>query len=168
MQVQFKLLHPNAKLPERAHAIDVGLDIFTPEAGILKPGPNLIPLGFSMEVPVGYSSEVRPRSGMASGVKTKDLLLYRAARATDRFKVDDVKVSDVYENGICIFAMDPPIDPGYDGEVHAIILNTSDHIVQYPAHTRFGQLVFYPIAYAQPVVSVDKSRGASGFGDSGV
>lgn len=157
MQVKFKLLHEGARLPERGHGIDVGLDVFMPEAGVLQPGPNKLPVGFSVDVPVGYSAEFRPRSGMASGEKTKAL------------EVEDGGiVGHYYLNGVAVIAQSPPIDPGYSGEVHAIITNHSDLRIMYPAGTRLGQLIFYPVAYAQPVAEVDTSRGADAFGSTGI
>ena len=159
MQVKFKLLREGAKLPERAHGIDVGLDVFTPSEGILRPGPNKIPLGFSCEVPVGYVAAIYPRSGMASGEKTLDLEILQGGKT--------YLVKELEPNGIGLFAQLPPIDPGYTGEVHAIVYNSSNYMIKYPKHTRFGQLVFYPIAYVQPVLELDNSRGDKGFGSTG-
>ncbi|MNC14730.1 Deoxyuridine 5'-triphosphate nucleotidohydrolase [compost metagenome] len=131
-----------------------------PEAGVLYPGPNMIPLGFSIDVPIGYSAEIRPRSGMASGSKTKDFVVHGATHFT-------IRDTGNKERGIGIIAQSPPIDPGYIGEVHAIVINTSDIAIDYPEHTRFGQLVVYPVVYAIPSESVDDSRKANGFGSTG-
>lgn len=162
MQVEFTLIHPDAKMPERGHGIDVGLDVFTPEAGQLLPGPNKIPLGFSIDVPVGWCAAIYPRSGMASGEKTRTMVV-------KQYKLGmDYLVDMIHPNGVAILAQLPPIDPGYKGIVHAIIVNTSDLTIEYEKHTRFGQLVFVPCAYVQPVLRVDNTRGSDGFGSTGI
>lgn len=173
MKLVTKLLHSNARLPERGHDIDVGLDVFTPEAGLLLPGPNKIPLGFSIEVPIGYSAEIRPRSGMASGEKTLDFVLHYASPPITVFSEEqEIKpfnntVKELHSNGVAIIAQSPPIDPGYTGEVHAIVFYNGKYPLEYPAHTRFGQLVVYPVVYAVPCEAVDTSRGVGGFGSTG-
>ncbi|MNH13572.1 Deoxyuridine 5'-triphosphate nucleotidohydrolase [compost metagenome] len=165
MKLLTKLLYDGAKLPERGHDIDVGLDLFCPKAGVLYPGPNKIPLGISIEVPIGYSAEVRPRTGMASGEKTREFTVYNVHRKL--VAEEKVYVGELKSRGIALIAQSPPIDPGYTGEINAIVLNTSELTIEYPAGTRFGQLVVYPITYAIPTESVDTSRGDKGFGSTG-
>ena len=60
----------------------------------------------------------------------------------------------------------PPIDPGYTGEVHAILLNANSHDVTIEAGTKIGQLVFLPIYHFDIVGVVDMSRGANAFGST--
>ncbi|MNU34850.1 Deoxyuridine 5'-triphosphate nucleotidohydrolase [compost metagenome] len=165
MKLVTRLTLPGAKLPERGHDIDVGLDVFCPTNGILYPGPNKIDLGVSIDVPIGYSAEIRPRTGMASGEKTMDLVIHNPRKHPN--DPDDIKVSDKYPRGVALLAQSPPIDPGYTGNINAIVINLSDDIIEYPAHTRFGQLVVYPVTYAVPAESVDTTRGAQGFGSTG-
>jgi dUTP pyrophosphatase len=166
MKLVTRLIHPQAKLPERGHDIDVGLDVFCPVAGKLLPGPNKIDLGISIDVPIGYSAEIRPRTGMASGEKTMDFVIYNPRKHPN--DPDDVLVRHKHSYGVALLAQSPPIDPGYTGTINAIVINLSDDVIEYPAHTRFGQLVVYPITYAVPAISVDTSRGSSGFGSTGV
>jgi len=167
MKVKFTLLRPNARLPERGHDIDVGLDVFTPTSGLLKPGPNKIGLGFSMEVPVGYSASIYPRSGMATGEKTKNMWASSTYNSEIAWIRRD-KVYNFYPDGVAILAQIPPIDPGYTGEVTAIIYNGSDLTIEYPLHTRFGQLVIHPIVYVVPCLEIENSRGNKGFGSTGL
>lgn len=154
MQVKFKKVRDGAVLPRRGHAIDVGLDVFTPTEGVLKPGMNIVPLGLTCEVPVGYGGFIYPRSGMVSGVATKKL---EASPYSVR-QIGTERVEAFYPGGVSLVAHLPPIDPGYTGEINAFVYNHSDLYIKYPQHTRFGQLVFYPIAYATPVEEVDLSR----------
>jgi dUTP pyrophosphatase len=161
MQVKFELIKENARLPERGHDIDVGLDVYTPAAGILRPGVNTIPLGITCHVPVGYGAFLYPRTGMASGKAVWDMEVVASSLGGKTL------VSDVTSDAVSIIAHMPPIDPGYTGEINAIVTNNSNLHIRYPLHTRFGQLVFYPIAYAVPTLAVDTSRGTGAFNSTG-
>lgn len=56
--------YPNWKMPRRAHANDVGADIFSTIDVIIQPHETVkIPLGFGLEVPAGYGVSVYPRTG---------------------------------------------------------------------------------------------------------
>lgn len=134
MFIKFNLLRPNAKLPERKNLQDVGLDCYAPEAGVLKPGMNKVPLGWSIEVPNGYQAIISPRSG-------------HAVRG--------------------ILCQIPPVDPGYTGEVHALIYNSNNEDYEYPLHERLGQLVITPIIIATPVLDLGEGRGDNGFNSTG-
>jgi len=72
MLLKVKKLDPEAILPKYAHAGDAGLDLFSCEAIVLKPGERkLISTGISTEVPEGYVSLIWDKSGIAaSGIKT--------------------------------------------------------------------------------------------------
>lgn len=56
--------YPNWKMPRRAHANDVGADIFSTIDVIIQPHETVkIPLGFGIEVPAGYGASIYPRTG---------------------------------------------------------------------------------------------------------
>jgi dUTP pyrophosphatase len=158
MNVELIVFKDNYIAPKRGHDIDVGLDVAAPEAGVLLPGPNVIGVGFGLKVPVGYNVSVYPRTGMVSGQKTLDM------KVANTF----LTVKDVHPNGISLAAQHPPIDPGYAGEIHVIVINHSDLTVEYERGTRFGQLVCHPIAYINPVSNIDETRGAGWAGSTGI
>ncbi len=62
----------------------------------------------------------------------------------------------------------PPIDCGYTGEVHAIVLNATDVDIKTVAGTKLGQLVFIPIYHFNLVEQSSDSRGDAGFGSTGL
>ena len=67
-----------------------------------------------------------------------------------------------------IFAANAPVDAGYRGEIHAILLNTSDVRIQLKAGEKIGQLVVRPVVYADFVDSIDEMpRGTDAFGSTG-
>lgn len=64
--MNIKKLHPNFKMPTRGTDHAGGYDIYMPEKGSMMPGATygqMVPLGFSAEVPVGYVALLLPRSG---------------------------------------------------------------------------------------------------------
>ena len=63
--MNIKKLHPNFKMPTRGTDYAGGFDIYMPEKGSMMPGATygqIVPLGFSAEVPVGYVALLLPRS----------------------------------------------------------------------------------------------------------
>lgn len=65
--IKFKLLSGNAKLPSYAHNDDAGLDLYSVEDKILKPGERYtFNLGVSSEIPPGYYVSFRDKSGLAA------------------------------------------------------------------------------------------------------
>ncbi len=66
MKLQFKKLHPNALIPQRAKDGDAGYDLFALEPTKINPFERkLIPTGISMAIPYGFYGRVAPRSGSA-------------------------------------------------------------------------------------------------------
>ena len=92
--MQVKLLDygvPSEMQPKRAHANDVGADVYALKDRIIEVGCSaVIELGFGLDLPAGFGAFIFPRSSQtAKGV--------------------DCKL--------------PPLDPGYTGEMHAVIHN---------------------------------------------
>ncbi len=73
MKIKIKKLHPDAKIPQYAHAGDAGVDLFTVEPFELEPGERKsIPLGIAMEIPDGYVGLIWDKSGLSHkyGIKS--------------------------------------------------------------------------------------------------
>lgn len=67
MEVNIKLLNPEAGLPSYGRAGDAGLDLRAGEDFILNPGErHVFKLGFAMELPPGSVGLMWDRSGMAA------------------------------------------------------------------------------------------------------
>lgn len=167
------MLRDDAIMPYRGHVNDAGLDCPVPDDGILRPGPNKIPLGWAIEIPVGYCAYMLSRSGMASGEKTLDMpVWYPESHETALYKCKDnpLVIGDLYVNGVAITAENPPIDPGYTGQVHAIITNHGSANIAYKRGTRFSQLVVFPMVYAIPTIPKvgEKQRKNDAFGSTGL
>jgi dUTP pyrophosphatase len=61
-----KRLHPTARVPERAHPTDAGLDLSTVEAATLGPGEGkMLATGLAFAIPTGFVGMIADRSSMA-------------------------------------------------------------------------------------------------------
>ena len=142
MNLDFRKLDPRARVPERAHPGDAGLDLRALEAGRIGPGERLaVPTGLAVAIPEGHAGLVMPRSGLAR------------------------------RHGVTLANSPGLIDAGYRGELQVLLLNTDPaQTFSIAAGDRIAQLVITPIRLAEPVVveSLDEtSRGTGGFGSSG-
>jgi dUTP pyrophosphatase len=58
-------LDPGAKMPTRAHDLDVGYDLYSREDAIIYAGDSYtFDTGVHMEIPRGYSGDIEPKSGL--------------------------------------------------------------------------------------------------------
>lgn len=126
---------PEDKLPTRAHANDVGADVYALRNTIIEIGCSQeIPLGFGLDLPVGFGAFIFPRSSQSK-------------RGVD-----------------CKLA---PLDPGYTGEMHALIHNSGHEAYHIYEGDRIGQLVVLPVALPDFVSDLGEARGAGAFGSTG-
>ena len=131
-------------LPQYETESAAGLDVRanTEETIVLKPLDRaLVPTGLYVEIPDGYEIQVRPRSGLAA------------------------------RNGISIVNSPGTIDPDYRGEIKVILVNLSNDDFELKPGERIAQLVvaqFTKVEWEQVDILGETSRGAGGFGSTGV
>lgn len=148
VQVKVKTLDhydPSFELPfyatEGAAGADVRASLPEKKSLVVKPGERvLVPTGLSMEIPLGYEIQVRPRSGLS----LKSPLMVVNSPGT--------------------------IDCDYRGEVNIIIGNfgKEDYVIEHGL--RIAQLVISPVLQAKYVTTStlnETQRGAGGFGSTG-
>jgi dUTP diphosphatase len=142
-ELRVRRLHPDARLPARAHADDAGYDLCAVEAAVLQPGERAtVRTGIAIELAPGHAGLVLARSGLAA------------------------------RHGIAIVNAPGLIDAGYRGELKVLLLNTDcDEAFEVFPGARIAQLVV--VAVATPaIVEADAlaatARGEGGFGSSGV
>ena len=163
IQVPFVKCHPNAKMPEYAHAGDSGMDVYALDDYVIHPGETkLIPTGIKMAVPNGYEIQVRAKSGRA--LKTK-MRIANAVGTCDASYRGEIQV--IMEN------IEPPIkDITYDFDengrpIITSILRGSDMTIG--KGEKFAQLVLMevPKAVLFQVENLDDTeRGDGGFGST--
>ena len=67
LQIKFVKLRDGAHIPQKAHEDDAGFDLYASEDFILKAHAfGCVPTAISIELPIGYEAQVRPRSGLAA------------------------------------------------------------------------------------------------------
>jgi dUTP pyrophosphatase len=142
MTLRVLRLHPDARLPTRAHAGDAGLDLYAFDDATLGPGERgSLGTGIAVEIPPGQAGLVLPRSGLAA------------------------------RHGLALVNAPGLIDSGYRGELRVLLLNTDRAApVEIARGDRIAQLVL--VAIETPLlVEVDElagsERASGGFGSSG-
>lgn len=148
IQVKFKRLHPDAKLPTQGTEGSVGYDLYAyilTEDG--RPSKTLIPphtvknisTGIAMEPPHGHFAAVCSRSGIAK-----------------------LSLSVCNSPGI--------IDPDYRGEVRVLLHNGGYEYATIYHEDRIAQLIFFPATYIEVVEAetlTETVRGTKGLGSTG-
>ena len=153
VRLGFKKVHPDAKIPEKAHLSDAGMDVCAVVVAWLEPfKPTLVKTGLVANIPEGYELQVRPRSGLA------------------------------LKNGVTVWNSPGTIDEGYKGEIGVIMLWTphacnKDAEGDLPSRfvigkgDRIAQLVLAPVVNVETYEVQDvgtSDRGEGGFGSTGV
>lgn len=61
----------------------------------------------------------------------------------------------------------PPIDAGYEGQIHAIVTNVSKMNYEIKVGDKIGQLVVLPVVIPNFTYEIGKERGTDAFGSTG-
>ena len=130
-------------LPAYARDDDAGADLRSTIDVTLAPGARaLVPTGIAVAIPTGYAGFLHPRSGLAAGL------------------------------GLSIINAPGTIDAGYRGEIQVPLVNHDrDETIVVRRGDRIAQLVVQPVTRVVfDVVAElpDSTRGAGGFGSTGV
>jgi len=101
----------------------------------------MIPTGISVEVPVGFEAQIRPRSGLAA------------------------------KHGITVTNTPGTIDADYRGEIKVLLTNLAGRRFRVERGMRIAQMIISPVVQVELVEAEtlgDTERGDSGFGSTGV
>lgn len=141
MNIQVRLLHPDARLPRRAHPGDAGADLFSVEEVVIPGGERRdVGTGIALAIPAGYGGFVQPRSGLA------------------------------FKHGIMLTNSPGLIDAGYRGELRVSLYNSGAEPFIVAVGERIAQLVVQRVEEPEFVAGDEldnTSRGQGGFGSSG-
>lgn len=137
---------PAWSLPSYATDGSAGLDVRAclPDKKTLVLEPNktiAVPTGLAVEIPPGFEIQVRPKSGLS----LKSTMIMPNSPGT--------------------------IDSDYRGEVHIVVRNIGDDIIEIDHGLRLAQWVLAPVVRAVLVEDGDLSatqRGSGGFGSTGL
>jgi dUTP pyrophosphatase len=141
MPLQVKLLSEFAKLPQKAHAGDLGYDLFSAQWNpLIEPGETVVvKTGIAIQFPEGYGGFIKDRSSVAT------------------------------KKGL--FTVAGVIDNGYIGEICIAVHNGSTEPAHILVEEKIAQLVLIPtvdfqVVEVREVTSADQ-RGVGGFGSTG-
>lgn len=128
-------------LPQKAHSDDAAFDLKSRVDMSIAPGKSaLVPTGLSLELPVGYEAQVRPRSGLA------------------------------LKFAVTVLNTPGTIDAGYRGEVGVILINHGTEPFAVKRGDRIAQMVIQSLPEVTLKCAdelSDTGRGAGGFGSTG-
>ena len=141
MEIAVTLLHPQARLPERAHPGDAGADLFSVEEVTIPVGERrAVGTGLALAIPAGWAGFVQPRSGLA------------------------------FKHGIMVTNSPGLIDAGYRGEVRVSLYNSGGEAFEVKVGERIAQLVVQRVeepVFSAAAELPETVRGEGGFGSSG-
>jgi dUTP pyrophosphatase len=141
MDLQVKLLHPDARLPRRAHPGDAGADLFSVDDVVIPAGERrVVGTGIAVAIPQGFAGFVQPRSGLA------------------------------FKNGIMVVNSPGLIDSGYRGEIRISLYNSGHEPFEIKLGERVAQFVVQRVEEPEFVAAPELPetvRGDGGFGSSG-
>jgi dUTP pyrophosphatase len=141
VELAVKLLHPAARLPQRAHPGDAGADLFSVEEVTIPAGERRdVGTGLALAIPAGHAGFVLPRSGLA------------------------------FKHGIMVVNSPGLIDAGYRGEVRVALYNSGNEPLLVGVGERIAQLVMQRVEEPEFVATAELPetiRGDGGFGSSG-
>ena len=142
MKLQFQRIDPEAKLPQRAHSGDAGLDLASTIDVEVPAGERaMVPTGVAVAIPPGHAGLVLPRSGLAS------------------------------RHGLTLANAPGLIDAGYRGEITCAVVNLNRSVpVRIVRGDRIAQLVIVAVPDVEPEWTDElpgSERGSGGFGSSG-
>lgn len=136
-----RLDRAGARLPERAHPGDAGLDLFAAADVDIPPGEaRLVDTGLAIELPPGTEGQIRPRSGLA------------------------------LRHAVTVLNAPGTVDAGYRGEIGILLVNHGREAFRVRQGMRVAQLVVTPVVEVE-VVEADAlsetARAGDGFGSTG-
>ncbi|MDD5086980.1 MAG: dUTP diphosphatase [Candidatus Nanoarchaeia archaeon] len=142
LKVKIKRVSASAIIPCYAHDGDAGVDLYSDEDCVLKPGERkLVKTGIKISIPYGYEAQVRPKSGLA------------------------------LNHGISLCNSVGTIDSGYRGEICVILINHGSEEFKVKKAIKIAQMVFnkFKEAEFQEVEELDETkRNQGGFGSTGL
>jgi len=142
LELKVKKLNMEAQIPMYAHEGDSGMDVYSIDDKIIRPGETtLIHTGIQIELPKDTEAQIRPRSGLA------------------------------LKNSITVLNTPGTIDEGYRGEIGVILINHSKIDFKVEKGMRIAQMVIKPTLKVNVIETTEMSnteRGEGGFGSTGV
>jgi dUTP pyrophosphatase len=127
---------------ETIHSAGMDLRADLEAAVVLQPMERkLIPTGLFIELPEGFEAQIRPRSGLA------------------------------FKYGVTVLNSPGTVDADYRGEIKVLLINLSTEVFEVNSGDRIAQMIISrheKVSWEQADVLNDTTRGAGGYGHTGV
>jgi dUTP pyrophosphatase len=140
--IKVQKIKDTAIIPKYAHEGDAGVDLYSTEEYLIKPGERvLVSTGIKIAIPPGHEAQIRPKSGLA------------------------------LKHGLSIVNTPGTIDSGYRGEVGIIIINLGKEEYKIETGKKVAQMVINQVEEAtfEEVKELDETtRNQGGFGSTGL
>lgn len=182
MKVRFKKLNEGARLPKKATEGSAAYDLYVAKDVIIKPGRQVIPLGFAMEMEAGNEALVDPRSGFSSkGMEGYHFVQLDCDSLSGRIIMErggfDRREGDIFfkkyvaiepERFDCD-VIEGKIDSDYRSGVGVIVHNRDNRTFLIKAGTRIAQMTFHKVESPdlEEVEELSESNRDGGFGSTG-
>ena len=164
MKINFKKIHPDARVPTRSSHLDAGHDLFCLSPVIIPPmGRAQVSTGIAVEIPEGYYGRVAPRSGLAikNGLDVLGGVIDSGYRG---------EISVILINLNLPEELFDPRDKG--GAVHSYESHFGCRkTIELSRYSRVAQLIIekcYDVEWEEAVTLSASARGPDGFGSTGI
>lgn len=171
MKTKFKKLLPGATLPKKATEGSAAYDLYVPEDIIIKPGRQIIPLGFAIEMETGYEALVNPRSGFSSkgmeGYLVGEMPFeWQSPFGSITHPISSVSL-DSYRFDCDV--IEGKIDSDYRDGVGVIVHNRGSRTFLIKAGTRIAQMTFHKVGTVEweETDTLSETNRDGGFGSTG-
>ena len=149
MKVKFKRLHPDAKMPTKAHDDDFCYDCYAVSEEEIAPNVWKYGLGFALQIEDKFSILGR-------------LLFSQCITVRPR--------SSVWKTGMILSNSLGTIDEGYTGEISAVFYHVLPNMPRYRVGDKICQIHYdntLPIEFEEVKELSPTERGDNGYGSSG-
>ena len=142
VKIQIQKIKDNAIIPKYAHEGDAGVDLYSTEDYLLKPGERiLVSTGVKIAIPKGYEAQIRPKSGLA------------------------------LKHGLSVANTPGTVDSCYRGEVGVIAINLGKEDYNIKKGAKVAQMIINKVEEAEfeEVKELEATtRNDGGFGSTGI
>jgi dUTP pyrophosphatase len=173
MKVKFKKLHEGARLPKKATEGSAAYDLYVVKDVIIKPGRQVVPLGFAMEMEEGYEALIDPRSGFSS----KGMEGYAMGALIPGYVLSPAHVVGNIPEGVAIKpsrfdcdVIEGKIDADYRDGIGVIVHSRESWKFLIKAGMRIAQMTFHKVETVQWEEAEEHSETNrdGGFGSTGI